>query len=86
LVKSGYFCYEDRGLFNNITDIFNHDTYMIAADFDSYVDAQAAASELYRNQDEWTKKALINIANMGIFSSDRTISQYAEVIWKVKPL
>ena len=56
------------------------------ADFRSYVEAQARIDRCYRNQDAWVKAAIANIANMGYFSSDRSIEDYAKNIWHIKPL
>lgn len=62
------------------------DTYLHLADFRSFVDTSARVDELYRQRDEWTRKAILNVARMGKFSSDRAIKQYAEEIWKIEPL
>lgn len=62
------------------------DPYYVLADFDAYCKAQEAAEACYRDQDEWVKKAIINVANSGVFSSDRTIGQYAKEIWKIEPV
>lgn len=62
---------------------FMSDYYQVAADFRSYVDKQNSVDEVYRNPKEWTRKTLINIANMGYFSSDRSITDYAENIWGI---
>lgn len=63
---------------------FMSDYYQVAADFRSYVDKQAEVDTAYQNRNEWTRKTLINIANMGYFSSDRSISDYAENIWDIQ--
>ena len=62
------------------------DYYMAFADFEDYCAAQAKASEMYANADKWNKMSLINIANAGIFSADRSIYDYATKIWNAKPL
>ena len=59
---------------------------MNLADLRSYIEAQAAVDREFRDQDTWTRKAAINIARTGKFSSDRTIAQYAQEIWGVKPV
>ena len=59
------------------------DRYMITDDFDSYYAAQRRVDDLWRTPDRWTRAAMINIANMAWFSSDRTISEYAKDIWDV---
>ena len=62
----------------------NHDNYFILKDFDSYVKAQEKVEQLYKNKAGWQRMCLMNIANSGKFSSDRTIKQYAEEIWGLK--
>jgi len=62
------------------------DIYCNLADFRAFVDASGQVDELYRNREEWNRKAILNIARMGKFSSDRAIKEYADEIWKVKPL
>ena len=61
------------------------DFYMHLADLKSYLDADRRLVELYAQPDDWARKAILNIASSGKFSSDRTISEYANDIWKVKP-
>ena len=60
------------------------DVYYVLADFDLYAKAQEKVAEAYKDKMSWAKKALINIANSGKFSSDRTIEDYVRDIWKVK--
>lgn len=62
------------------------DTYLHLADFRSFVDTSARVDELYRQRDEWVKKAILNVARMGKFSSDRAIKEYARDIWKIEPM
>lgn len=63
-----------------------NDWFLVAADFASYLDAQVEADECYKNQEEWTKRSILYTAGSAKFSSDRTIAQYADEIWKIKPL
>ena len=60
------------------------DVYYVLADFDKYVKAQEQLAEAYKDKKAWARKALINIANSGKFSSDRTIEDYVRDIWKIK--
>ena len=60
--------------------------YFVLADFAAYSAAQDAADALYRRPDEWLRKAVINTLSMGIFSSDRSIREYAQRIWRIKPV
>jgi len=62
------------------------DHYQVLADYRSYVDCQDKVDELYRHPEEWANKAMLNIANMGYFSSDRTIKEYADHIWHIDPV
>lgn len=62
------------------------DPYMVLADFRAYCDAQARVDEAYKDSKRWAKMAIINTASMGKFSSDRTIREYAEQIWRLDPV
>ncbi|MBQ3686559.1 MAG: glycogen/starch/alpha-glucan phosphorylase, partial [Treponema sp.] len=62
------------------------DVYFILADFDSYVQAQEKVAKLYADKKGWAKKALMNIANSGKFSSDRTIEDYVKDIWHIEKM
>jgi starch phosphorylase len=62
------------------------DYYQLLADYAAYVAAQERVDELYRKPAAWTKSAILNVAGMGVFSSDRTIHEYASEIWHVQPL
>ncbi len=73
-----------RPLYNSLLNTYSTDVadrYFILADFDSYVEAQKRISESYANEEEWTKKAILNVAKVGKFSSDRTIQEYVDDIW-----
>ncbi|MBU0713648.1 glycogen/starch/alpha-glucan phosphorylase [bacterium] len=86
LIRGDFFCHNQPGLFNQIyeTLINNGDHFMVLADFDAYMNAQRRVDEVYLDQTRWTQKSIINTANMAKFSSDRTISEYAKEIWKIK--
>ncbi len=63
------------------------DRYMLMADFDSYIACQNKIEKIYHNDNDlWTKMSILNVANMGKFSSDRAIQEYADEIWGVKPI
>jgi starch phosphorylase len=85
LFRTSYFCPEEPALFNPLVDsLIFKDEYMLMADFGDYAACQQRVSELYRKQDEWTRKAILNVARMGKFSSDRTIEEYNRDIWKAE--
>jgi starch phosphorylase len=60
--------------------------FFVLADFAAYAAAQAEVDALYLQPDEWSRKAVLNTVNMGTFSSDRSIREYAERIWHIKPV
>lgn len=73
--------------FDNIyNSLKNHDRYMALADFADYQKAQKKASALYADREKWNKMSLVNIAKSGIFAADRSINDYAENIWHIKPV
>ena len=88
MIRSGYFSPEVPSRFHSIVDSLTHggDYFMLLADYASYVACQDQVDELFQNQEEWLRKSVINMANMGKFSSDRTIREYSEEIWKVAPI
>jgi starch phosphorylase len=87
LIFSDYFSHNEPGVFAALRDtLLTHgDHYMHLADLTSYVQAQDRLGELYANPGEWARKAILNVASSGKFSSDRTIHQYATEIWKAEP-
>ncbi len=87
LISSNYFSPHEPGIFAPIYDtlLTNGDHYMHLADLKSYLDADQRLRDLYANPDEWVRKAILNVASSGKFSSDRTIAEYATQIWEVKP-
>ena len=87
LIFSDYFSRNEPGAFAPIRDtlLTNGDHYMHLADLTSYVQAQDRIGDLYANPAEWARKAILNVASSGKFSSDRTIHEYATEIWKAEP-
>ncbi len=87
LIFSDYFSRNEPGIFAPIRDtlLTNGDHYMHLADLTSYCRAQDAVGALYANPGEWARKAILNVASSGKFSSDRTIAEYAREIWKAEP-
>jgi len=87
-IRDGAFSPDEPGRFQQIYDTLVNwgDHYLLLADYESYVETQAKVDALYRVADEWTRRAVLNVAGMGAFSSDRTIAQYAHEIWKTKPV
>jgi starch phosphorylase len=86
LISSDHFSRNEPGIFVPLIDLLlkNGDYYRHLADLPSYLDADQHMCELYADQNGWTRKAILNVAGSGKFSSDRTIAQYAEEIWGVK--
>ena len=87
-IARGDFSPDEPQRFMPIVDsLLQHgDQYLLLADFDSYVRCQQRVDELFRKPAEWHRRALLNVAGMGVFSSDRTIQEYADEIWKVRPI
>jgi glycogen phosphorylase len=87
LIFSDHFSRGEPGVFAPLRDVLltHGDHYMHLADLTSYCDAQERLGALYANAGEWSHKAILNVASSGKFSSDRTISEYANEIWKAKP-
>jgi starch phosphorylase len=87
LIFSNYFSRNEPGVFEPLRDtLLTHgDHYMHLADLKSYLEADQRLLELYAEPDAWARKAILNVAGSGKFSSDRTISEYASEIWEAKP-
>ena len=82
---NGFYSPNDPDLFRTLYDaLTKEDVYFILKDFDSYVEAQKRVDQAYRDEAAWAKSALLNTACSGKFSSDRTIEQYAQEIWKLE--
>ncbi|HMQ51918.1 MAG TPA: glycogen/starch/alpha-glucan phosphorylase, partial [Anaerolineae bacterium] len=86
-IAAGYFSNGNADVFRPLIDSWlYHDEYMVFADFESYLDVQEGVDQAYRQPEEWTRKSILNVARSGFFSSDRTIKEYCEEIWRVKPV
>ena len=87
MISSDYFSRYEPGIFAPIHDaLLKHgDHYMHLADLKSYLEADHRLTQLHADQDAWARKAILNVAGSGKFSSDRTIAQYAAEIWHAKP-
>lgn len=88
MIGSGYFSPDDPQRFRPLVDSLTQggDYFMLLADYASYIACQQRVDALYQQPDMWTRQAIINMANMGKFSSDRTIREYAEDVWQIKPV
>jgi starch phosphorylase len=86
-IGSGQFSPDEPGRYSALINslVWGGDHYMLLADYASYVQTQLRVDELYRQPDLWCQKAIANVAGMGVFSSDRTIGEYARSIWHVTP-
>jgi starch phosphorylase len=87
LLESGYFNQFEPGIFDDLINSIKspHDPWMTVADFRSYIDAQKRVEDAYLDKDHWTRMSILNCANSGKFSTDRTIGEYNHEIWKLTP-
>ncbi len=82
LIRSGFFSVGEPGLFRPLVDgLLEHDPYMVLADYAAYAQAQREVSAAWGDRERWNRMAILNVARMGRFSSDRTIREYADEIW-----
>jgi starch phosphorylase len=88
MIGGGYFSPLDKELFHPIlfSLLEGGDQYFVLADYRAYVECQERVAQAYLDQDQWTRKSILNAAKMGKFSSDRTIQEYAQSIWRVSPV
>jgi len=86
-IRNGFFSPEAPELFQPITDYFfkQNDPYLVLADLESYIQCHEKAAKEYQDVDLWTRKSILNTANMGFFSSDRSVAEYAKDIWGIDP-
>jgi glycogen phosphorylase len=88
MIGSGFFSPDEPDRFEPIVEMLlqHGDKYMLLADYASYIACQKKVETAYQDQEQWIRKAILNVANMGKFSSDRTIMQYAQQIWDTRPI
>lgn len=87
MLRTNYFNKSEPGIFDPIVnELLYRDYYFVMADYQPYIDMQRKVEAEYMNTDGWTRKSIINSARMEKFSSDRSITEYAQDIWDVKPL
>ncbi len=87
MIGSGFFSPDEPDRFKPVVNslLQRGDEYLLLADYASYIACQKKVEMTYRDEEQWVRKAILNVANMGQFSSDRTIMQYARQIWEAKP-
>jgi len=86
-IAAGDLCPEHPNLFKPIVDsLLYQDEYLLFADYQAYIDCQDRVSHAYRDQENWIRMSILNTARTGKFSSDRTIREYCQDIWKVEPV
>ncbi len=87
-IRDGAFSPLEPGRYQQVFEVLVNwgDHYLLLADYASYVDTQGRVDALYRDREDWARRALLNVAAMGVFSSDRTIAEYAQTIWRTKPV
>ena len=88
LLESGHFNQFEPGIFNDIINSMksSNDPWMTLADFHSYITVQDQVAQAYQNRADWTRMSVINSARSGIFSTDRTMQEYNDDIWKLTPV
>ncbi|KAL6292357.1 hypothetical protein ACE6H2_000499 [Prunus campanulata] len=85
MVRDGYFGFKDYFEFLCDTVDGGKDFYLLGSDFESYLEAQAAADKAFADPNKWTQMSILSTAGSGRFSSDRTILDYAEKTWGIEP-
>ncbi len=87
MIGSGFFSLEEPSRYQAIVDnLLNNDNYLLLADYAGYIACQDEVAKVYQDQEEWSRRAILNVARMAKFSSDRTIGEYAHNIWQVQSL
>ncbi len=85
MIASGYFSDGEKNIHVPVIDALLKfgDPYLVLADYESYINAQEQVAEVYRDEEEWTRRSILNTAKMGKFSSDRSVKEYATKIWNL---
>ena len=87
LIRDGFFSRGDCELFRPLVDnLLHHDPYLLLADFESYVNTQVDVDNAYADHEHWNRMSILNTARSGKFSSDRTIREYCNDIWRIRPV
>ena len=86
-IAAGHLANGDRTLFGPLVENLLHDDpFLVLADYQSYIDCQQQVSALWQDPSAWTRKSILNVSRMGKFSSDRSIRDYCDLVWRVKPV
>ncbi|WP_291787951.1 glycogen/starch/alpha-glucan phosphorylase [Cecembia sp.] len=84
-ITNGYFSHLDKSTFKDlVNNLLQHDPFLVLADYESYIACQDKVSEAFKDKSSWARMSILNTARMGKFSSDRSIREYCDEIWKVK--
>jgi starch phosphorylase len=86
LIRNGFFSRGDTYIFRPLVDgLLNHDPYLVLADYTAYADCQQRVNKAFGDPEAWSRMSILNAARSGKFSSDRSIHDYCNEIWNVKP-
>jgi starch phosphorylase len=86
-IASGALADGDANLFRPLVDnLLWHDPFLVLADYASYVECQGRVSALWEDRPAWTRQSVLNVARMGMFSSDRSIRDYCAQVWRANPI
>jgi starch phosphorylase len=86
-IRSGHFSQGDGEIFRPLVDnLLGHDPFLLMADYQSYIDCQDQVSLAYSDEKRWVRMSILNAAGMGKFSSDRSIREYCDHVWQIKPV